>query len=303
LAVATRQLQKKRAWALTGTPLENHLDDLISILEFVAPGRFDRRTMIVGLRRLLAELQVRRRRRDVLPDLPPKIQTTVAIELAPRQRRSYERALREGRMRVEALGRDLRISHVLELLIRLKQICNFCPESGESAKLTDLRERLGTIFEGDEKALVFSQFVDPPWGVNQLQQELRVYQPVVLTGEVNDLARSAGLAAFERDPTRKLMLLSLRAAGVGLNLTAASYVFHFDRWWNPATESQAEDRTHRIGQLRSVQVYAYVCTDTIEERIEQVLEAKRNLFADIVDNEQLTGLGRLDLDLLLSLLR
>jgi SNF2 family DNA or RNA helicase len=223
--------------------------------------------------------------------------------LTPRQRAVYRRAEREGIVHLEALGRELRIAHVLELILRLKQICNFCPESGESSKLLDLKARLGSIRDGGEKALIFSQFVEEPFGARRLARELPAFSPLLLVGDTHLATRANRIAEFERDPGRHAMVLSLRAGGVGLNLTSASHVFHFDRWWNPAVGAQAEDRTYRIGQDRPVHVYAYLCNDTIEERIEQILVEKRVLFADIVDGVEMGMLRRLDLDVLLNVLR
>jgi len=302
-AGAIKRLQRRRSWALTGTPLENRLADLLSILDFVVPGRFDPARMAVGLRRLLAEVQLRRRRRDVLHDLPPKLGSTVYVELAPRQRATYRRARDEGLVRLTTLGRELRISHVLELILRLKQICNFCPESGASPKLADLRERLAAVSAADEKALVFSQFVEQPFGARRIARDLARFSPLLYSGDMEPSLRASRLAEFERDPRRHLLILSLRAGGVGLNLTSASHVFHFDRWWNPAVETQAEDRAHRIGQHRPVHVYAYTCTDTIEERIEEILLEKRALFSDVIDGVDAQALRRLDLDTLLRVVR
>ena len=294
-AIAVKRLRRSRSWALTGTPLENRLDDLISVLDFVAPGRFDPGRMAVGLRRLVGEVQLRRRRHDVLPDLPPKFVSTVTVDLGERQRQAYRRAEQEGVFWIRSLGTRLRISHVLELILRLKQICNFCPESGQSAKFTDLRSRLAVLTAGGEKLLLFSQFAEEPFGARRLARELADFSPLLFTGAVDPRARAVLLAEFARDPARRLMILSLRAGGLGLNLTAASCVFHFDRWWNPAVEAQAEDRVHRIGQCRAVQVFAYLCVDTIEERIAELLAEKRALFADLVDGVPVTALARLDL--------
>jgi SNF2 family DNA or RNA helicase len=299
VSIAVKRLQRIRSWALTGTPIENRLDDLISVLEFAAPGRFDPSAMAIGLRRLLDEVQLRRYRREVLPDLPPKFVSIITLHLTASQRGAYRRAEEEGVVWLRSLGAELRINHVLELILRLKQICNFCPESGQSAKIIDLRARLSIVTNTGEKALVFSQFVEEPFGARRLASELAKFRPLLLTGALAPEERAAVITRFERDPSRQLMILSLRAGGLGLNLNVASRVFHFDRWWNPAVEAQAEDRAHRIGQRRPVQVFAYLCADTIEERINQILVEKRALFADLIDGMPMSALARLDLESLL----
>lgn len=296
VAVVVKSLKRSRSWALTGTPLENCLDDLLSVLDFAAPGEFDPRAMGVGLRGLMSRVQLRRRRAEVLDDLPPKFASVIALDLVATQRAAYRKAEEKGTVWLRSLGRELRISHVLELILRLKQICNFCPETGDSAKLDDLRRRLE---EFGAKALVFSQFVEEPFGVLRLARELQKFRPLVITGAMGQAARSGALDSFGRDQSRRVMVLSLRAGGTGLNLTAASRVIHFDRWWNPAVEIQAEDRVHRIGQTRPVEVFAYVCAETVEERVAKILEEKRALFADLIDGVPAQALGRLDLDALL----
>jgi SNF2 family DNA or RNA helicase len=299
LSLVLKALRRRRTWALTGTPVENRAQDAASIIDFVAPGRLDRREMMVGLRRALGDVQVRRRRADVLPDLPPKTGAQVAITFGPAQRAAYDRAERDGLVWLRALGADVTVANVLELILRLKQICNACPRTGASAKLDDLLARVAGAEAAGEKVLVFSQFVAEPFGVAMLARHLAAYRPVVLAGGMPQAARAAALATFARDAGRRVMVLSLRAGGIGLNLTAASTVVHFDRWWNPAVETQAEDRAHRIGQTRPVRTYAYLCPDTIEQRIADILSVKRAMFEGLVDDVAVSGLRRLDLPTLL----
>ena len=299
IAATVKALPRRRAWALTGTPLENHPDDAVSILDFVAPGLCDPAEMIAGLRRALSVVQLRRRRADVLPNLPPKTVFEIAPELLPAQRVAYEVAHREGLVWLRSLGAELQVTHVLELILRLKQICNACPRTGASAKLEDLRRRLHGVAAAGEKALVFTQFVAAPFGAESIARAIAPLGPLLLTGRMSTAARDDALALFAADPGRQVLVASLRAGGVGLNLTAASVVFHFDRWWNPAVETQAEDRAHRIGQTRPVQVFAYLTPDSIEQRIGEVLEEKRALFADIIDGVATASLRRLDLPTLL----
>ena len=284
-----KALKRKRAWALTGTPLENRLDDLASILEFTAPrlSELDQ-SHISAFDDIVArqsEVQLRRRKQDVLKDLPPKMRNPITIELTPAQRRSYEKAEQQGIVELRQLGSRLTITHVLELITRLKQICNFCPETGDSAKLEDLSERLSVIQAENEKALVFSQFVQNPFGIAQIRSRLGLLNPLAFTGEMSVEQREVVIQRFRNDPGCSVLLLSLRAGGLGLNLPEASHVIHFDRWWNPATEQQAEDRAHRIGQRSTVFVHSYICENTIEERIDEILREKRNLFNAVIDGQ------------------
>jgi SNF2 family DNA or RNA helicase len=298
-AIAIKSLPRLRAWALTGTPLENRPEDTISILDFVSPGAYDRRAMLAGLRRALGQVQLRRRRADVLPDLPPKWVFELLCDMTPMQRAAYEAAEQEGRVWLRSLGDEITVSHVLELILRLKQICNACPREGESAKLEDLAQRLRSIAE-TEKILVFSQFVAEPFGAEAIAAALAPLRPLLLTGRMPQTARDAVLVTFATDPAHRVLVCSLRTGGIGLNLTAASVVVHFDRWWNPAVETQAEDRAYRIGQTRSVHVFAYLTPNSIEERISDILVGKRELFADIIDGVGMDGLRRLDLPTLLA---
>ena len=281
-----KRLRRWRAWALSGTPLENNVDELASILEFVTPSAEGPTRLFGGpavIERQRA-VQLRRRKVDVLPQLPPKLTSTVSLRLGPEQRASYERAEREGIYALRAQGADLRIKSVLELITRLKQLCNVDPLSGQSAKMTDLHERLATLVAEGHRALVFTQFTDATFGARAIVGRLIRFRPLLLTGDMSLDQREQTIGAFKDDASHAVLVLSLRAGGVGLNLQDASYVFHFDRWWNPSVERQAEDRSHRLGQVYPVNVYTYTCELTVEERIAAVLERKRRLFEAVVDD-------------------
>ena len=282
-----KRLFRRRAWALTGTPLENSEDDLASVMEFVAPFPDGATPQRMGpgsaLRAHHQRLQLRRKKSEVLTQLPPKVFNRITLTLEGEQRVSYDRAEKEGVMRLRAQGQTARIESVLELIVRLKQICNFCPSSGQSAKLDDVVWRLRTLTAEGHRALIFSQFTDEHHGVRSIANALRDLNPLTYTGDLSSAERDRVIGEFRTDESRKVLVVSLRAGGQGLNLQEASYVFHFDRWWNPAVEHQAEDRSHRLGQTLPVHVYAYSCEGTIEERIERIVQEKQALFDDLVD--------------------
>ena len=281
-----KRLSRVRQWALSGTPLENSIEDLISILDFVDPapaGAGWQRVSQEELRERLRRVQLRRRKSEVLKDLPPKLVTPVVLPLTASQRASYDRAEREGIVWLRDLGRGVRVGNVLELIARLKAICNFDPVTGHSSKLEDMRERLRTLATEGHKALVFTQFANAQSGARAIANALDGHA-LVYTGDLSTAERDRVLARFRAEEAQRVLVLSLRAGGQGLNLQDASYVFHFDRWWNPAVEQQAESRSHRLGQRYPVTVYTYTSEGTIEERIEQTLAAKQGLFDQIVDD-------------------
>ena len=290
ISIACKRIPRERRWELTGTPLENSLEDVASLLEFLllepnAPA--PQPLALSELKALLYANQLRRRKEDVLPELPPKRINDVVIELPPRQREAYDRAEQEGIVQLTQAAGSVTIVHVLELISRLKQLCNFDPGSGESGKLADIRERMHTLVADGQRALVFSQFTDPMFGIGRLAEVLREFQPLTFTGSMSRRQRGDTVDRFVAHPQHKALLLSLRAGAQGLNLQTASYVFHFDRWWNPAIEEQADARVHRMGQTYPVTIYRYLCANTIEDRIDAKLREKRQMFQDVVEDVSL----------------
>jgi len=284
VSVACKRLSGERRWALTGTPVENAQSDAASILDFLLRSAGGPAPDFAS--RFRAHV-LRRRRDDVLPELPAKRIHEIALELGPSQRNAYDRAEQEGVTLLNRAGDSVTIVHVLELISRLKQICNFDPESGTSAKIDDIKDRLRALTAEGRRALVFSQFTDNTFGIGRLADALREFRPLVYTGQMTSGQRNSAIENFVRAPEHKALLLSLRAGGQGLNLQAASCVFHLDRWWNPAVEEQAESRSHRFGQTSPVTIYRYVCVNTMEERIDSKLRKKREIFQEFVDDANL----------------
>ncbi|MGI8575017.1 MAG: SNF2-related protein [Egibacteraceae bacterium] len=315
-AHAVRRLEAVHRLALTGTPLENRLAELWALLDALNPGLLGSRAGFTRryvrpieqrrdpraserLRRVVAPFLLRREKTDpaVINDLPEKIERTVICPLTPEQAQLYERAVGE------ALGEDgsvrgetgmRRRGRVLALLTRLKQICNHPaqgvegdrgPLRGRSGKLEVTRQIVRDATAGGDQLLVFSQFVVMARLLaEELSDELGVDIPV-LHGQLTASARDRIVDRFQggtADAPPPVLVVSLRAGGTGLNLTAATHVVHYDRWWNPAVEDQATDRTHRIGQLHTVEVHKLVTAGTLEERIDALLERKRWLAAAVV---------------------
>jgi len=319
---AAHTLRAKYRLALTGTPLENRALDLWSIVGFVNPGylgirsrfqsRFDRPDAPPYVRTLLAAklrpVMLRRTKHQVARDLPERIEERQDCEMTKEQRQIYVTELRRSRDLINRLsgepgGIAQNKIHILAALTRLRQIC--ChpalaggPRELGSGKFESLFELLDPILAEGHKVLVFSQFVEC---LRLLKQELTARGIVhhLLTGQSSK--REQIVDAFQSDPNPCVFLVSLKAGGTGLNLTAASYVILFDPWWNPAVEAQAIDRAHRIGQDRTVIAYRMITTGTIEEKIFQLQQRKAALVRDILGEDGFArSLSREDLDYLLE---
>ena len=293
-----RSIPRSRSWALTGTPIENSTDDLVGIFEFVAPGRVTAKMNPRAIGRAASDCILRRTKDQVLSDLPPKLYRDAELELLPEQMESYRLAEDEGVVRLREMKHELTIQHVFELVLRLKQICNFDPTTGASSKFERLEADLEECAASGRKAIVFSQWVET---ILELRGRLARFGPSEYHGKIPHRRREASIQQFRDDPHCHLMLMSYGAGSVGLNLQFASYVFLFDRWWNPAVEDQAINRAHRIGASGPVTVTRFLSRNTIEERINEVLQRKRELFQAVFSDVAAAPAGGLSRDEVFSL--
>lgn len=310
LTHALKSLSSRLRIALTGTPVENSPMDLWSIMDFLNPGllgtatafrtwwrslREDTEGGVEKLRATLRPYMLRRRKIDpgIAPELPEKMEVTAYCGLTATQSDLYCQVLRSAQARVQAASGRKRDGVVLNLILQLKHICNHPAlylEDGQfdvesSAKFLRLRQICQTIAESGEKVLVFSQFQTLTEPLAALLAEVFGRPGLVFDGETPVSRRSEIVAQFQNEHGPPFMILSLKAGGNGLNLTAATHVIHFDLWWNPAWEAQASDRAHRIGQTRRVMVHRLVCRGTLEERIDEILQRKRAIAEDLLAPE------------------
>jgi SNF2 family DNA or RNA helicase len=324
-AKAVRLLRAKHRLALSGTPIENHLGELWSLFEFLNPGMLgaasvfqlstsgtrapdeETRTMLA---RALRPFLLRRTKQQVAKELPAKLEQTIYCEMETAQRRQYNELRDYYRVSlldtVKRVGINRAKIKVLEALLRLRQTaCHPALITGEidgnepNAKLDLLMPRLSEVMEEGHKALVFSQFTSF-LTIIRLRLEREGVDYGYLDGKTRN--RAAAVQRFQSDPRCKLFLISLKAGGQGLNLTAAEYVFLLDPWWNPAVEAQAIDRAHRIGQARRVFAYRLIARDTVEEKVLALQATKRELADAIInaDNNLISNITAEDLKLLLS---
>lgn len=296
-ARAVRKLSPKYRWALTGTPLENKLEDLFAVFDFVKPGYLSENLKNLyapgtAIQDLIRPLTLRRLKKDIMKDLPRKIRDEIWFDLDQDQTRAYEEAEAWEVKRLTDLGDRLTRVHIFAVIQRLKQICNFAPEQDTSAKASILEALVEGIVGEGKKVLVFSQYVDQ--GILKLEKLIQRLLPsplsaVKVTGKGMTLReRQNAVEKFKTDPNTVVYLSTPRAGGVGLTLTEASYVIHFDHWWNPAIMWQAEDRAHRGGQTETVNVYSLWAEatasgkPTIEARIYNKLKEKGLLFENVL---------------------
>jgi SNF2 family DNA or RNA helicase len=328
---AVLKLKAQHRLALTGTPVENRLTDLWSIFNFVNPGyldtqaRFRKRfelpvqrdndpVQTATLKRLVEPFILRRVKTDkaIIRDLPDKVEAIQYCNLSKEQAALYETVVRDVERQLEEKEGIERQGLMLSTLMKLKQICNHPAQflqdgsaftRSRSHKLERLGEMLEEAMAEGDSVLVFSQFTEIGSQLEQLLKHGLHYNTYYLHGGSSRTRREAMIEAFQDPQTEpSIFVLSLKAGGVGITLTKANHVFHFDRWWNPAVEDQASDRAFRIGQEKNVFVHKFVTLGTLEERINDMIEEKKALAGAIVGNDE-SWLTKLDNERFKDLIR
>jgi SNF2 family DNA or RNA helicase len=309
-AQAAKELNAQHRLALTGTPIENRLSEIWSIFDFVSPNmlgslqKFEERyarpieqgnsERAARLRAVIHPFILRRTKTEVAKDLPPKLEVDKLVDMVPDQRAIYLQVLREVRAQVmgevERQGLAKSQLHILAGLTKLRQAA--CDprllglprefSHDDSGKLSALRELVEEVESGGHMVLIFSQFVTMLKLIAQSLDEDKIRYEYL---DGSTLDRQERIDRFQADPTIPVFLISLKAGGSGLNLTAADTVIHFDPWWNPAVEDQASDRAHRIGQKKVVTVYRLVAAGTIEEKILQLKQRKKDLVSSVLSED------------------
>jgi SNF2 family DNA or RNA helicase len=325
---AVKQLTARARIALTGTPVENRLGDLWSLFDFLNPGLLGSATLFKSfiknlqtrahnpfapLRQLVGPYILRRLKTDraIIADLPEKIETACYCSLTKAQVRLYEQIVGDLQQKLESVDGMARRGLVLQTLMRLKQVCNhpsqlsgdadYTPgNSGKFLRLTEICEELA---QRQEKALIFTQFREIIAPLADHLCAIFGRPGLILHGGTSVKQRKGIVDQFQDDSGPPFFILSLKAGGTGLNLTAAAHVIHFDRWWNPAVENQATDRAFRIGQKRNVLVHKFITRGTIEERIDALIAEKRKLAEDVLSGEGEVNLTELNDDELIRLVQ
>ncbi|HVQ65339.1 MAG TPA: DEAD/DEAH box helicase, partial [Terriglobia bacterium] len=329
---AVKQLQTRQRIVLTGTPVENRLGDLWSIFDFINPGLLGSAKEFTAfakelakrthnpygpLRELVRPYILRRLKTDksVISDLPEKTEVKAYCQLTRKQAALYQEGVKELARQLETREEGIdRRGMILSFLMRFKQICNHPSQwlgddewvERDSGKLARLREIVEVIAARQEKVLLFTQFREVTSHVAVFLEMVFGRPGLVLHGETEVKKRQLLVKQFQEDERIPFFVLSLKAGGTGLNLTAASHVVHFDRWWNPAVEDQATDRAFRIGQTKNVLVHKFICRGTLEEKIDELIESKQQMSKDILEgsadllitemsNEELLKLVALDI--------
>ena len=313
--LSVKKINSKCNFALTGTPIENNLMELWSIFDFVMPGflftkerfkaKFIQNKNTEELKSLITPFILRRVKEDVLDELPEKIEKKYLVDMTTKQKSIYKSYVKEIKEKLKSSKGNI---NMLTFITKLREVC-LDPSlimddyNGGSGKINALMELLDNYIDGNKKILVFSQFTSALKNIEKNLEEVGINY-IYLDGSIGSKERGELVKKFNEDPLISVFLISLKAGGVGLNLTSASVVIHFDPWWNPAIENQATDRAHRFGQKNVVEVIKLISKDTIEEKILLLQEDKKELIESLMDEKEMDGkkFKRLSEDEILNLL-
>lgn len=282
-SLACRMIPRQKSWALTGTPLENRPEDMLSVFSFVQRGLLYNGMQVHEVHTAIKPFFLRRTKEEALSELPPIVIQDLKLELAGRQLEAYQELWHHREEAVRHVEGPVTQMHLLALITKLKQVCNFDSDSNESVKLESLKLVIENLSAKTDKLIVFSQYVE---ALKWLSEQLDRFPHDLFHGGLNDDEREAVLQRFRQQPGPRAILMSLKAGGVGLNLQEASTVVIFDRWWNPATEDQAIQRAHRFGRTRPLHVIRFIVQNSIEQRIDDLLREKRSIFDQYVTNAE-----------------
>lgn len=286
-SLACKLICREKSWALTGTPIENNITDIISIFSFLKEGHINEFNSYDEIKNLIEDSFLRRTKKDVLKDLPPILYNDLNLKMNGEQLECYEETFNEY------ISSNANISSIFARISKLKSICNFSLKSNTSIKYEALLNILENSRNENQKVLIFSQYVDSLNRIRDLLIKDLKNEFDVFHGGLNKDERDKIINKFENNLEFDVLLISLKAGGVGLNLNSASNVVLFDRWWNPALENQAIQRAHRFGKKVPLNVYRFIISDTIEEKIENILKKKELLFDEMINDPSINEHNKL----------
>ena len=277
--LACKALNTDRIWALTGTPIENSRDDLISIMDIVKYGLIADYMAKVTIHEKIKHHFLRRRKTEVLSEIPPIIEQEMSLEMRPNQQISYNNVLYS---KADEIHYGMNSVSLFGIINALKQICNYDKYSNESIKLDSLEVVLNDAMMSNKKVIIFSQYVKT---LERIQEKLE-FETVLYSGQLNEKNKDTVLNNFKNNTEINILLMSLKAGALGLNIQEADLVIMFDRWWNPQIENQAVNRAHRFGRNTNLHVIYFTVINSIEERISEILYEKRVIFNEYIEKAE-----------------
>jgi len=293
------RISASRFWALTGTPIERDTEDLWTLLSILDRQRFYKRDKNLPssvMRASAREYILRRMKKEVLKDLPGKLEIKQSIELLPKQKNNYKRE--------EIKLRTASDESILVIINRLLSICDFDEGAKESAKVERIIEIVNKIILNKEKVVIFAHLLNPlRYLEERLSQEIPGTNVQKYIGDMSESERGNAKHDFENNPDTGVILCSSRIAAQGLTLVAANHVIFLNQWWNPSANNQGMDRVYRIGQNKDVTIYTFVCKDTLEEHLENILQTKSQIMGDVVDQLAVSGLSTYEPETLINLVK